>query len=734
MLEVIKLSRGGYVITSEGKPIVQVGIPPETIKDSIKIFGEAPQYYIVPKRLIDTTTFLNTAEIEFPIYFNYFIKRRKTYILCTKEQESALKILFKESLIGSSEILEEDFGEGIKCNIEGEMLFFRRKDQRNKNELFEIENSVEFIDIEKDVFIGDIKVKKFQDEIFFFRGDKQEELHLENQKLNSLPYDFNLGTKKTFERKKLENFTFPRFGFTCLGSSNGFDPEGTTSGFILWINGKGIFIDPPAGAFNELEKNNIPISSIVGIILTHCHADHDAGTLQSMLRGNKVRIYTTKTIWESFKTKYKELLNVDDNFFESLCDTFFIKVGRTINIENANFRFHYALHSIPTIGFTVEFEDKTLFYSSDTFVSDRTKLLLDEGIISPERYDFVMNYFKKFDYILHEAGGGLIHADISYLDFETRENQYVYAFHCPEKDYINYINTNKPKGNLLYPKQGVENTVSIISQKRLSKFDAITSVKLFLDLPLRNIKNLELNSEFEEYGPNEVIIREGETENKDFYIITEGYVKLFVGDKLYKEYLVFDFFGESAILTNKGRSATIVAGENGCKVLRINGQSFLENIKDTKLYSKLKHLAEIRSKDTWNIFLTEYFENFTPSMKLYFEMILNYEEHEKETVIWNEEKTQKGYFLIDGKVLIETGKKRIIVSSDKNKYTFLGDIRCLLLNTDNTISQIKVISEKAKLFSVNKEDLKSYFYDYPIILPRFSYYTEMLIEKNGSEK
>jgi len=732
MLEVIKLPRGGYVITSEGKLVVQIGIPPETIKDTIKLFGEALQYYIVPKRLIDTTSFLNTAEIEFPVYYNYFVKKRKTFILCAKEQENILKVLFKESLIGPEKIEEDDFGSNVECDIQSEMLFFRRKDQKNKNDLFETENSVEFINIEKDLFIEDIKITRIGEEIFFFRNNKQEELVFEGKKLDSLPYDFSLGLKKPFDRKKLENFTFPRFGFTCLGSSNGFDPEGTTSGFILWINGKGIFIDPPAGAFNELEKNNIPISSIVGIILTHCHADHDAGTLQSMLRGNKVRIYTTKTIWKSFKTKYKGLLNVDDNFFDSLCETSFVKVHKDINIENAIFRFHYALHSIPTIGFTVEFENKTLFYSSDTFVSERTKLLLDEGIISKERYNFTMNYFKNFDYILHEAGGGIIHTDISFLDFETRKDQYVYAFHCPEKDYLNYTNSHGLKGNLLYPKQGVENTVSIISQKRLSKFDVITSVKLFLDLPLRNIKNLEYNSEFEEYGPGETIIEEGDTKNKDFYIITEGYINLFTSGKLYKEYLVFDFFGESAILTKKGRSATIIAGENGCKVLRIDGQSFLENIKDTKLHDKLKHLAEIRSKDTWDIFLTKYFEDFTPSMKLYFEMILNYEEYQKGTIIWSNENNQKGFFLIEGRIIIETKNKKIIISSDNTKYLFLGDIKNILLSTDNTIKEIKILSEKATFFSVAKEDIKNYFYDYPIILPRLSYYTEIIIDKNGN--
>lgn len=37
----------------------------------------------------------------------------------------------------------------------------------------------------------------------------------------------------------------PDFGITVLGASHGFDPKGSTSGFIIWIYGKGIMIDPP---------------------------------------------------------------------------------------------------------------------------------------------------------------------------------------------------------------------------------------------------------------------------------------------------------------------------------------------------------------------------------------------------------------------------------------------------------------------------------------------------------
>lgn len=717
MLRAIKLSRGGYLILEDGKILVQLGVPPETIKDTLKLFGDAPQYYIIPRRMIDNVTFLNVAEVEFPIYYNYFVKKRKTFIICTEKQKETLEVLFSESLIGPSEIYEDDFYGGIRCNILDEMLFFRRKNQRNKDELFDVLDSVEFVNIEHDVFIDEIKIFKVEDKIFFQKNGELLKIEINGEVGDCLRYDLKVIEVPSYEPKKLENFSFPRFGFTCLGSSNGFDPDGTTSGFIIWVNGKGIFVDPPAHSFKELERNNIPISSIESIILTHCHADHDAGTLQSMLRGNKVKVYTTRTIWESFKRKYKKLLDVDDDFFNRICTPKLVKVGKEINIENAIFKFHYALHSIPTIGFTVEFEGKTLFYSSDTFVSDRTMILLEEGIISKERYNFVMEGFKKYDYILHEAGGGIIHTEISKLDFKTREGQYVYAFHFPEKDYIKYISSH-PNPSLLYPKQGVQNTIVIIPQRRLSKFDVISSVKLFWDIPLRSIKKMEEDSEFEEYNPAEIIIKEGDTENKDFYIIVEGYINLFVGSNLYKQYLVFDFFGESAILTNKGRSATVIAGNSGCKVLRIKGQAFYEAIKDTKLYERLLNLSQIRNKETWDIFSSKYFEEFTPSMKTYFEILLNYKKFKKGDVIYSDDKDDEVFLLIEGKVRMSTPDGNFIISSKNRKYSFLGDLEHILLGAQNRISSIEVFSEELRVFSIKSEELKEYFYDYPVILPR----------------
>lgn len=49
-------------------------------------------------------------------------------------------------------------------------------------------------------------------------------------------------------------FNPPIFGITVLGGSHGFDPKGSTSGYVIWINCRGIMVDPPIFATSDLKK------------------------------------------------------------------------------------------------------------------------------------------------------------------------------------------------------------------------------------------------------------------------------------------------------------------------------------------------------------------------------------------------------------------------------------------------------------------------------------------------
>ena len=79
------LRRGGvYVRTAIGG--VQVGVPPETIKDSMNAGLQVPAAFVVPHEAFDFRMGVCAGEIEFPSYFNFFILRRSCKIVCSDEQ------------------------------------------------------------------------------------------------------------------------------------------------------------------------------------------------------------------------------------------------------------------------------------------------------------------------------------------------------------------------------------------------------------------------------------------------------------------------------------------------------------------------------------------------------------------------------------------------------------------------------------------------------------------------
>lgn len=49
-------------------------------------------------------------------------------------------------------------------------------------------------------------------------------------------------------------------------------------------------VDPPPFSTYLLKKKGVPQNMIERIIITHCHADHDAGAFQKILESSKVEV------------------------------------------------------------------------------------------------------------------------------------------------------------------------------------------------------------------------------------------------------------------------------------------------------------------------------------------------------------------------------------------------------------------------------------------------------------
>jgi hypothetical protein len=112
-VNVLNLAKGGKLIHSLVGNI-QYGMPPETIKDSSKLPGSVPEYFIIPTRRFDWKEGINFMEFEFPVYYNFFIrKKRKTKLICDFKTMKDVQVIFQETLLGPKDFsrFHRDFWE-----------------------------------------------------------------------------------------------------------------------------------------------------------------------------------------------------------------------------------------------------------------------------------------------------------------------------------------------------------------------------------------------------------------------------------------------------------------------------------------------------------------------------------------------------------------------------------------------------------------------------------------------
>ena len=101
----------------------------------------------------------------------------------------------------------------------------------------------------------------------------------------------------------------------------------------------------------------------------------------------------------------------------------------------------------------------------------------------------------------------------------------------------------------------------------------------------------------DEYAPGETLCVEGEPGNEVF-ILLKGEVRILKKDSAGEKFIGTEkaggFIGEMAVLDPAPRSATLVAGDEGARALRLNGDAFRDalNRDPTIAASVLRILAQ----------------------------------------------------------------------------------------------------------------------------------------------
>lgn len=636
------LPRGGYLVdTSAG--YVQFGSPPETLKDTIFLPKGVPSVFVLPMEHFDPKQGMSVAEIEFPIYFNFFLKKKKTKIYVNPDHIDNMRIVLQESVFGpekvdiSNEV--EKTEDSFVPDLMSEMKFFRAGRV--------LEDMVDLCELKAEGFdIENVHVAQKKDGSFDVSDG--------GKFLVNVPAKISFKALYDLGATLSEPFIPPEFGITCLGPSHGFDPEQNTSGFILWINKAGIMVDPPANSTLWLKDSNVNPKFIDHIILTHCHADHDAGTFQKILEETRITIYTTPTIMQSFLRKYSALTHIPAATLMNMFDFFPVKMNGQYNIHGAIFKFYYSLHSIPTIGFHFNYRNKRFIYTSD-HLNEPTAIrkLKDDGAITEERMNHLLGFPWDYDIIYHEAGIPPLHTPVSYLNSLPEEIQKkITVYHIAEKDF--------PKENkgLKLAKFGIGETYYPDIEKHQYEepyriLDVFSRIEVFRDLPPDKFKDLLLIVKTETFKKGDVIIKK-DTPGDKFYVIVNGNVSVSGIDNgkiQNKVYTTFEYFGEASILLNTARKADVTALTN-VDAYSIDRNSFLRLIGGTQVEKNIRRLAATRNADSWNVIhANPFFSSLSSFQVTQLEGMLREETVPAGTVICREnEMTDRIYLLREGDV------------------------------------------------------------------------------------
>jgi CRP-like cAMP-binding protein/phosphoribosyl 1,2-cyclic phosphodiesterase len=586
--EVYDLPRGGQVVVW-GDFVAQIASYPETIKDTMGQSHGVPQVYILPERLFDISLGVSRAEIEFPIYFNFYLNQRKTILVCRQHQLKPVMRVLQEAIFGPTAFnLVRDYAPGVQpADLMSEMNYFKKDDKKPGGRL-RIRDMVEFaiFDDDNEVTVRSVKVTMVGlDRYRFTRGDRVREL------------SFRAPPKGPPASSSTRRYRPPFYGVTVIGSGHGFDPSADTSGFIIWVNGRGILIDPPVDTTQWLRSRGVDSRLISDMVLTHCHADHDSGTLQKLLEEGRVRLHTTPTIIDSFVRKYRGLLGLDGKQLRALFDFVPVTVNEPVNIAGASFFFRYNFHPVPTLGFSTTFQGKTFAYSGD-HLNDAESLqkLHEEGLLSKDRLKDLLSFEWGADLILHEAGIPPIHTPVEALIAQPDD--------VKERLYVNHISADRiprDSGLKLAP-PGVRDTLKMevkppelwLAQRML---DLFSGVDLFWNLPVLKVADFLRIARYRKFHGGEALVRTGEP-GDEFFLILSGEAEVVQRGEFLTRLGRYDYFGEIAVLLGSERTADILAyTEMEC--LTVYARDFLRFVEGTEIARTLRLVAESRLHEGW---------------------------------------------------------------------------------------------------------------------------------------
>jgi CRP-like cAMP-binding protein/L-ascorbate metabolism protein UlaG (beta-lactamase superfamily) len=363
----------------------------------------------------------------------------------------------------------------------------------------------------------------------------------------------------------------PFMGVTYLGVGSGFSHQRKNSCSIVWSEGKGIMVD----AFNEhnesVLKYGITDKDIDYIILSHVHSDHDSGLIEKILSGQRVKLITTRIIFESFLRKVQGISRFPKEVIEEFVDLLEVEAGNEIKLpgfKHTYFLFDYSLHSIPTGRFKVTYrppngKEKVISHSGDTkYDEDLTHRWWEMGSFTRKRRDSILGFVWDADLIIQEVGGGNLHTELASLThIDSSLAKKVVLVHQHREPF------NHPYFRFAY--EG-ETDVLIKSRKPKvrTKLDLIRDAVLFKGVKKSQLAKIVEQSRIEKLKPGAVVFSKNEIGN-EFFVILDGFAEIGINNNHSVVYEKGMFFGELAVATSNPRRRATVKALSDLTLLKI---------------------------------------------------------------------------------------------------------------------------------------------------------------------
>lgn len=467
-------------------------------------------------------------------------------------------------------------------------------------------------------------------------------------------------------------------------------------------------IDPPPFASQVMNYYKISVNLIDKLIITNnCYSNN--GIVTKLLTNDKVDLYTTRIIMDSFIDKYKLLTDYDTREIESFYNFKEITVNHNIIINGATFNFFYNFNNVPTLAMTVQLENKKIFIGNGLYNLELIK-----------EYESINNNNQPFDRSIRVTNIENYDLILINKEFSVFNNTIQNDINEKYSKNIMYYSKNSNISNIL--NKGFKNTYVIISQADqvvshyygyLNDLYILSITNLFKHLDLPKLSQLYSIAYNQTIKKDEVIITEGEIGLK-FYIIKFGIVKISSEIKQIKKIIsTGEYFGESILLPNSKRNASVTALSNTELFVIDKKDLFNLFIQENKILKSFKILAKKRKTINSEFINSNKFINLFSE---YFKNELNFYLHEHNSseneIFWTKnEVPQFCFFVFSGE--FEISCPTIDVSNIKVKHgSFIGEFNSII--NKNLLSKSSIKSKSAgKIYYISASNMRLLMEKYP---------------------